>query len=103
MDMVYISHPYTGNEAENSRDAERIRAMLQKKHPETCYVMPIGMFGAEGMGYCQILACCLELEKRCDKVLFCSGWEESAGCRAEMEFALQRKMFIDYVNPIKED
>lgn len=103
MDMIYISHPYTGNEEANKRHAERIRKHLQDKNPDVCYVLPLGMFGTNNTYYCQILAYCIELERRCDAVLFCPGWENSAGCKAEMAVSLQQGMIIDYMNPCRED
>lgn len=42
------------------------------------------------------------LEKRCDAVIFCPGWEDSSGCKAEMAFALQRGMDIDFLKPYRE-
>ena len=38
MERYYISHPFTGNEEENKKDADRIRAFLKKEHPEICFV-----------------------------------------------------------------
>lgn len=103
MDMIYISHPYTGNEEANKRSAERIRKTLQDENPNVCYILPLGMFGTDNTDYCQTLAYCIELEKRCDILLLCPGWENSAGCRAEKAVALQSGMIIDYLNPYRED
>ena len=50
MEMVYISHPYTGDEKANREDAERIRRKLQRENPGTCDVMPMGMFATENAG-----------------------------------------------------
>lgn len=102
MDMFYISYPYTGNEKENRIKAEKIRQEMQDHEPDTCYVLPLGMFGTDNSDYCRVLARCLELEARCDAVVFCPGWENSAGCKAEMAFALQHGLVIDYMTPYKE-
>ena len=97
MEMVYISHPYTGNEAANKTDAEKIRRDLQYSNPEDCYVNPLGMFGDEGEYY-QVLAQCLEVLARCDTVIFCDGWQQSNGCQAEMAFAIQQGKHIEFEN-----
>lgn len=107
MKMVYISHPYTGNEEENKADADRIKEELQYDNPEENYISPLGMFGEPDKtvgGYCTSLARCLELLSRCDEVVFCEGWEKSTGCRAELAFALQHGIATDFLgaNPFEE-
>lgn len=98
MEMVYISHPYTGNEEHNKEHAQAIRKSLQYDNPDDCYICPLGMFGDEqDPEYCRTLARCMELESRCDTVVFCAGWEESTGCRAEMALAIMLGLKIDYL------
>lgn len=98
MQMIYISHPYTGNEKENTADAERTRAALQHDNPEECYVNPLSMFGESDGEYYQVLAQCLEVLSRCDEIIFCDGWRESNGCQAEMAFAMQRGIKVEFLN-----
>jgi len=98
MEMVYISHPYTGDEEKNMENARQIRERLQYDNPDDCYICPVGMFGdKEDPDYCRTLARCMELESRCDTVVFCDGWEESTGCRAEMAVAIMLGLKIDYL------
>lgn len=97
MKRYYISHPFTGNEEKNKADADRIRAALKEAYPDICFMNPLGMFGDKDMDYCTALADALELLSACEAVIFCPGWEKSAGCRAEKAFALQRGIRITYL------
>lgn len=97
MKRYYISHPFTGNEEKNKADADRIRAALKENHPDICFMNPLGMFGNKDTDYCTALADALELLSSCEAVIFCPGWEESTGCRAEKAFAMQQGIKIMYL------
>lgn len=103
MKRYYISHPYTGDEEENRRDAERIRAALKEAHPGICFMNPLGMFGGKETDYCTALADALELLSSCDAVIFCHGWEKSTGCQAERAFAMQQGIEIKELADYKAD
>ena len=102
MKRYYISHPFTGNEEENKADADRIRAALKEAHPDICFMNPLGMFGNKDTDYCTALADALELLSSCEAVIFCPGWEDSTGCRAEKAFALQQGIRIMYLQDFPE-
>lgn len=94
MKRYYISHPFTGNEEKNKADADRIRAALKHANPEICFMNPLGMFGNKDTDYCTALADAMELLSVCDGIIFCPGWEDSTGCRAEKAFAMQQGIEI---------
>ena len=99
MELVYIAHPFTGDEESNIKKAKAIRACLQAKYPDKVFITPLGFFGDadnKTVNYCQELSQCLELLSRCDTLLVCNGWEDSNGCRAETAFALQQGKRIIY-------
>lgn len=98
MKRYYISHPYTGDEEKNKMDADRIRAALKEAHPGICFLNPLGMFGGKEADYCTALADALELLSCCEAAVFCPGWENSTGCRAEKAFALQQGIRILYLD-----
>lgn len=102
MKRYYISHPFTGNEEKNKADADRIRAALKEAHPDICFMNPLGMFGNKDTGYCTALADALELLSSCEAVIFCPGWEDSTGCRAEKAFAMQQGIRIMYLQDFPE-
>lgn len=94
MKVVYVAHPFTGNEEENRDDAREIVAGLYGSNPDadTVYINPLDNFAAAdfaGVGYEKAMKCCLELVARADAVLVCPGWEESKGCRMEVEHAIK--------------
>lgn len=101
MKRYYISHPFTGNEEKNKADADRIRAALKEAHPDICFMNPLGMFGNKDTDYCTALADALELLSSCEAVIFCPGWEDSTGCRAEKAFALQQGIRIMYLEDFR--
>ena len=99
MKMAYISHPYTGNQEKNTWHAIDVYKKLTERDQEVCYINPLDVFGNadEGeLGYCQILAFCMELLSRCDKIVLCPGWEDSTGCRAEYAMAIRQGIEIDF-------
>ena len=99
MKMMYISHPFTGNETMNRIDATRVKKTLQLTYPNICFVNPLDEFGDnEKLEYCTALSLAMELLSRCDGVIFCRGWEQSVGCRAEKACALKTGMEIKYLS-----
>ncbi|MBR4694838.1 MAG: DUF4406 domain-containing protein [Selenomonadaceae bacterium] len=102
MKRYYISHPFTGNEEKNKADADRIRAALKEANPSICFMNPLGMFGNKDTDYCTALADALELLSSCEAVIFCPGWEDSTGCRAEKAFAIQQGIKILYLQDFPE-
>ena len=103
MKRYYISHPYTGDEEKNKNDADCIRAALKDAHPEICFINPLGMFGNVDTDYCTALADAMEILSVCDAVIFCHGWEESTGCRAEKAFAIQQGIKIYHIDDFSAD
>lgn len=88
--MVYISHPYTGNEIENVMAAEKIAAELAREHPDVVFINPLAAMkheGIAGLSYDVIITHCLELLSKCDALIMAGDWEKSKGCVTEYEFA----------------
>lgn len=91
--MIYVAHAYS-NQANNKRSVENIIKELSLKNPSKVYVSPIHTFGflytvvsyEKGMFYC------LSLLDECDSAIFCPGWQDSKGCRLEMEFCKENKI-----------
>ena len=94
MTKIYISHPYSGNEEANLRHANLVRAALKRAYPTICCINPLGMFGDKETGYVTALSDAMELLSACDAAIFCDGWEDSCGCRAEMAFCKQQGIKI---------
>lgn len=86
MKMVYISHPYTGDEENNMVKAEVITRQLSEMFPSMVFINPLNTMKHlqdTELSYDQILAQCLELMNRCDIMVMARGWEFSRGCVEE--------------------
>ena len=98
MRMIYMSHPYTGEEEKNKADAREMQESLSMIYPSSCIINPLDTFAGASAGndeeYVKILACCLELLGRCDAILMCQGWRTSTGCKAEYALAMQKEMEV---------
>ena len=69
MNMIYISHPYTGNEKDNRKAAAAIAAELAKKYPYILFVNPLDAMRhlkAAGIPYDTVLEQCKTLLGKCD-------------------------------------
>ena len=101
MRMIYIAGPISGNTIES---LENIRAGIEagKREIDRGYAVIIphldySLFLAGGPNptLAQIQRNSMEQMKRCDKVLFLPGWEDSRGCQAEMAEAKRLRMDIE--------
>lgn len=122
MKLVYVAHPYGGDEKNAQAVKQIIEDLTEGNHPllanhtiitmhtpdgipsiellQAVYVSPIHQQGFmhEGTPYLAGLQKCLELLRRCDVLLLCGDWQNSKGCLAEFGFAAARKMPIVFEN-----
>lgn len=122
MKLVYVAHPYGGDEKNARAVKQIIEDLTEGSHPllanpmvialhksegipsiallQAVYVSPIHQQGFmyEGTPYLAGLQKCLELLRRCDVLLLCGDWQNSKGCLAEFGFATARKMPIVFEN-----
>ena len=88
---IYIAHPYTGDEVRNRERALKAEGLLRKATPQTAFYNPVGRMSDSKqfatMSYAGIMAHCLGELTRCDGIVFCGDWKESAGCRIEAQVA----------------
>lgn len=86
MNLIYLSHPYTGDETENRRDAQRIAATLAKKHLGILFVNPLDAMRhlkAARMPYENVMEQCKALLEKCDGLIMTGDWKGSTGCMEE--------------------
>lgn len=51
-DMYYVSHPYTGDEEKNKKEAREITARLKTEYPQHIFINPLDTFQyTEGWPY----------------------------------------------------
>ncbi len=95
MSMYYVSHPFTGDEKKNRKEARRITAALKKKHPQHIFINPLdAMRYTEGLPYEESLRQCIELLSVCDGIFMTGHWEQSSGCIRELIAAAYYRKII---------
>ena len=83
MNMIYISHPYTGAEKENRKAAAAIVAELARKYPHILFVNPLDAMRhlkTAKIPYDAVLEQCKTLLGKCDGVIMAGNWKDSNGC-----------------------
>ena len=88
MKLVYIAHPFNGDE-KNVEDTRQIIKRLLKEYPNYVFLSPLQAVGFyyDDVPYMQGIAHCFELLSRCDELWLCQDWEKSRGCCMEYAFA----------------
>ena len=84
MKKVYLSHPYTGDEARRRAEAAKIQRDLQGRFPDMIVLNPLAMFAAlEDVPYEQVMEYCLEVLRDCDMIVMSGEFMDSRGCTME--------------------
>lgn len=97
MEIIYISHPFTGDEKKNRKDARHIAAILASLYPDTVFLNPLDALHSvedASLDYPDALGQALEVMKRCDGVILTGNWTRSEGCMAEVEAATSQGLPI---------
>ena len=97
MDMIYISHPYTGDEENNKTSAERIAAEFAQKYPDVVFINPLNAMRHlkdTGIPYEAVLEQCKTLLTKCDGIIMAGDWVRSRGCTEEYLYAKSLHMNI---------
>ena len=103
MKILYVSHPFTGNEEENRKEARLITVALQRKYPKYHFYNPLDALQAQGeagLDYDAILEHCQCIIDACDGVILTGNWDQSKGCMKEKYFAelAQKPVFESIAN-----
>ena len=95
MRVIYLAHPYGGDE-KNVEDAKQIVRQLVKKFPGIVFLSPLQAAGFyyNDIPYIQGMGHCIELLSRCDELWLCDGWQDSKGCCMEYAFAKAKGILI---------
>lgn len=97
MKMVYVSHPFTGNEEKNREEARKITSRFAYNYPDIVFINPLDAMCAQeeaGLDYEDILSQTVELMNRCDIVMMTGNWGKSAGCQVELQVAVEKRKYI---------
>lgn len=82
--LVYVAQPF-GGDTDAYKVARRIMRDLIKNYPRVVFISPILQYGYmyEDVKYIEGLEICINLLRKCDRLLLLKGWHESRGCMAE--------------------
>ena len=97
MEMIYISHPYTGKEKKNRKTAETIAMELSQKYPSIVFVNPLNAMQHlkdTDISYDTVLEQCKMLLSKCDGIIMAGDWMNSKGCMIEHDFAKRQKIIV---------
>lgn len=101
--LVYVAQPF-GGDTDAYKVARRIIRDLIKNYPQTIFISPILQYGFmyEDVEYIEGLEICINLLRRCDRLLLLRGWRESRGCMAERAAAraLGIPIYYNYSNNV---
>ena len=91
MKKYYLSHPYTGNEAENIASARRKKVKLQASCMDALVINPLDFFLGidQVLNPSEVMEKAIFLLKDCDAMILCDGWQDSKGCQEEYAYAME--------------
>ena len=84
--MIYLAHPYTGDEEKNRQDARETAAELVSRYPEDCFINPLDAMQHEEMAkidYRITLEHTITILSKCEGIILLGEWQDSFGCRCE--------------------
>jgi len=85
---VYIAHPFRNDPQGNMKKVGMICTDIIRGHPDILPVSPLHNFAYLPPEE-DVIDHCIELLSNCDELWVFGDWEESAGCRAEVKYALE--------------
>ena len=99
MKLIYISHPYSGDEVKNRKNATAIAAKLATLYPHIVFINPLNVMRhipSTNLTYDDTIALCLGLLAKCDGIIMTGEWQKSNGCITEHNFAVKRNIPMWY-------
>ena len=99
--LIYCSHKF-GGKMENAKAVELKIKKLQLADPGNTYISPIHAFGFmyHDVPYETGLEMCLDLLRRCDKMVVLS--EKSEGVNIEIGYCIAARIPVDFLEGIYE-
>ena len=96
--VIYISHPYSGLK-ENEEKVANIINNLIKAYPNYLFISPIHSFSYayHAVNYQIGINMCLWLLDRCDEMWVYGNWENSKGCKMEIEYCMEYNITVKYL------
>ena len=100
MKLVYISHPYTGNEAENVLKMRECCRKIKNQHKDWALFNPLDnhIYAHNRYSYQDFIDMDMAILSKCDIAVFCGEWEHSKGCMKEYNEAKRLGLKVYFVN-----
>ena len=94
--LIYCSHKF-GGKMENAKDVETKIKKLQLADPGNTYISPIHTFGFmyDTVSYEDGIGMCLDLLRKCDKMVVLS--EKSEGVNIEIEYCIAARIPVEFL------
>lgn len=91
MKLYALIHPFGGN-MENYYKGRELCSQIRQKHPDIAviYILDTIVYEDKTTYHSTINSWCEEIVSRCDGIIVPDGWENSDGCRVEVEAAEAR-------------
>lgn len=97
MQMIYLSHPFTGNENYNRVSVNIIAANLAEMYPNIVFFNPLDAMRHEetaNLNYSVTLCHTLIILSKCDGIVMLDDWKNSRGCMCEYHFAIKNHIRV---------
>ena len=93
--LIYCSHKF-GGKLENAKAVELKIKKLQLENPSNTYISPIHTFGFmyDTVSYEDGIGMCLDLLRKCDKMIVLS--EKSEGVEIEIEYCIAARIPVEF-------
>lgn len=90
---AYLAHPYETyrHPDENRALEEALYKVLSASNPDTEFVRPLKLI-PEHLSRVEAMWRCFDLIDTCDVLIASPDWIKSAGCRAEVDYALRHSV-----------
>ena len=98
MKLIYLAHPYGGQER-NYAKAKIMGSRLERANPgvHIFNAVPYFRYFTDYLEESEIMKMCLDMVARCDELWAAPGWENSPGCRAEIQEATRLGIRVRYL------
>ena len=101
MKLIYLAHPY-GGKIENELKSITAEYQLIEQHPSDHIFNAVRYFKTyeRVLSEPEIMDMCLDMLGRCDELWLSPGWQDSPGCKAELEHATRLGIRVKYLSEV---
>lgn len=99
--LISLVHPYGGS-MENLESARALISALRSASKEYVFILPLDTMYYANLTHSrtEITEWCVNIMEHCDGIIVPCDWEDSPGCRAEVEAATNAGKLVLFVHDI---